>query len=197
MSKILYLDLETTGTDEHIHQIYQLSALVEIDGNIVEEYDTYIAIDPSLPVDDWVFNQWSEDNFDVNHLMTCKSVKDIHSEFTRMLGKYVNIYSKTDKFHLCGYNVGFDERFLRKMFLRCGDSYFNSYFWSDKLDVMGLASFVLIGIRHKLSNFKLETLCRLFGISITAHNSMSDITATRNLYLGLKNYLEIKGIPND
>jgi hypothetical protein len=49
-------------------------------------------------------------------------------------------------------------------------------------------------IRNKLSNFQLSTLCKIFNIPIKAHDSMSDIIATKNLYLALKNYLEVKDL---
>ena len=39
MKKVLWIDLETTGTNPAIHGIIQLAAIVEIDGEIVEEAD--------------------------------------------------------------------------------------------------------------------------------------------------------------
>jgi len=38
----------------------------------------------------------------------------------------------------------------------------------------------------ELENYKLETVCAHFGITLYAHNAISDIKATRELYYLLK-----------
>jgi oligoribonuclease (3'-5' exoribonuclease) len=43
MKKILWLDVETGGVDEKTDALLQLSALVEVDGVVVDEIDLKIA----------------------------------------------------------------------------------------------------------------------------------------------------------
>jgi len=69
----------------------------------------------------------------------------------------VDKFDKKDKLHLAGYNIGgFDIPFLRTFFLQNNDKYFGSWFWSDSLDVMVLASLYLKNKRSGMLNFSKE-----------------------------------------
>ena len=49
--KILYYDVETTGTDERKHSIHQLSGCIEIDGVVQEGFDYRTAPHPKSLVE--------------------------------------------------------------------------------------------------------------------------------------------------
>lgn len=103
-----------------------------------------------------------------------------------MLDKYVDKYNKKDKFFLVGYNnAAFDNQFLRGFFLQNGDNYFGSYFWSNSIDVMVLASAYIADRRADMENFKLSTVAKFLGVSVSddsLHNALYDIELTRAVY---------------
>lgn len=111
---------------------------------------------------------------------------DVFARLVQMLSKYVDKYNKKDKFHLVGYNNrGFDDNFFRGFFLQNGDQYFGSWFWSDSIDVLVLASTFLAARRHDLPNFKLATVAEALGIDINAgklHDASFDIDITKQVF---------------
>jgi DNA polymerase-3 subunit epsilon len=67
-----------------------------------------------------------------------------------------------------------------------GDQYFGSWFWSDSLDVMVLASHFFIDKREMMQDFKLKTVCGHAGINIDEsklHDAIYDVKLTRELFL--------------
>jgi DNA polymerase III subunit epsilon len=108
------------------------------------------------------------------------------TEIRKLLGKYVNKYDKQDKFVLGGYNVGFDMDMMRVSFEKAGDNYFGSWFFWPVIDVRVMVAEQILEIGLRLPNYKLETVCEYFNIPIDAHNALSDIRATRQLYYFLK-----------
>jgi DNA polymerase-3 subunit epsilon len=74
---------------------------------------------------------------------------------------------------------------LRSWFVKNGDKYFGSWFWSNSLDVMVLATQKLLSKRAKMENFKLKTVAAEFGITIDEqrlHDAQYDIDLTRYIY---------------
>lgn len=108
------------------------------------------------------------------------------SQRYKMLGKYVDKYDKQDKFFLVGYNnASFDNQFLRGFFSQNGDNYFGSWFWSNSIDVMVLASHHLASRRHEMENFKLATVAKFMGINVddeALHDAFYDIYLTKEVY---------------
>jgi len=109
-----------------------------------------------------------------------------YNKFKATLERFVNRYTKTDKFVLAGYNVNFDDQFLREWFKKAGDKYYGSYFFWPKRDVQTYLSEHIAEHGLRLPDYKLETVCNHFQIPIEAHDAMSDIKATRSLYQVLR-----------
>lgn len=103
-----------------------------------------------------------------------------------MLAKYVDKFNKKDKFFLVGYNnASFDNQFLRGFFLQNGDNYFGSWFWSNSIDVMVLASNKLVERRAEMENFKLSTVAKFLGIQVSEdnlHDAFYDIYLTKAIF---------------
>lgn len=110
----------------------------------------------------------------------------IYKQFTDMLGKYVDKFDKQDKFFLCGYNITqFDNQFLRAWFVQNSDNYFGSWFWSNSVDVMVLATQYLLSVRPAMENFKLMTVAKELGIVIEEeklHDAQYDNYLTYEIY---------------
>lgn len=184
MDKIkMFYDLETTGLDERKHSIIQLAGVVEINDDVVEEFDIKIKPHPKAELDPHAMqiNKVTPEELETYMEMTVAL-----DQFKNILRRYIDPYRKDQKAWLVGFNNRkFDDVFLRKFFELCGDSFFGSWFWSDSQDVMVLASLYLEDRRHKMSSFRLETVARELGIVVDAdllHEAKYDINLLRQIY---------------
>jgi len=183
MSKVLWIDTETTGTDPKKNAMIQLAYIVEIGGGIIEEGDFLIKPFSGAKIE--------KKALDINNraeeeILQFPDLAIVIKEFKKVLAKYVNKFNKLDKFVLAGYNVSFDEQFLRAAFERTKDKYFGSWFFWPKREVASYVSEHIAEQTLRLLNYKLETLCEHFEIPIEAHDALNDIRATRDLYYILR-----------
>ena len=178
MSKILWVDFETTGMDETRHGICQIGLLVQQDGKIVhtEKFDVNpgnVEYDPeALAI----------------HGLTKEQIQSFEDEFIvfpkfmAILDEYVDRYNKGDKFIFGGFNCKFDFKFLKAWMHLNGEDYIMSYFWSGQMDVQTLATYATMNLRVMLS-YSLKGLCALFDIVLDdAHDALADIVATYKLF---------------
>lgn len=176
--KIIYFDVETTGFDPKINDITQLAGIIEVDGEIMADFNFHV-------------RPHSFENISLQALETTgKSIEDlkanedphkVHKQFVGLLSRYVSKFDKNDKFVPAGYNVHFDLQFLREFFLKCGDAYFGSFFNYKYIDPLPLLFMMESCGKIKLDNYKLSTVCTHYKILINAHDALSDIKATRDL----------------
>lgn len=110
----------------------------------------------------------------------------VYGQFVVMLGKYVDKFNKKDKFFLAGYNnASFDNQFLRAWFLQNNDKYFGSWFWSNSIDVMVMATPYLADKRSEMENFKQGTVAKTLGIQVDdskLHDALYDIQVCKAIY---------------
>lgn len=181
--KLLYFDLETTGTNPARHGIHQLSGIIEIDGVERERFDFKVRPNPKAEILDEAL---AVADVTREQVLSYPPMEEVYDKFVAMLGRYVNKYDKTDKFFLVGYNnAAFDNQFLRGFFLQNGDNYFGSWFWSNSIDVMVLASHYLLSERKLMPNFKLSSVAKQLGIVVdddSLHDAFYDIELTRESY---------------
>ena len=185
MSKVLYFDVETTGTNPSVHEITQLAMIIEVDGKVVEEANftcqptRWDQIDPGAIATTGV---------SVEMLKTFQPPALMYHQLTAVLNKYIPKYTRLpDKFYPAGHNVEFDLKFLDAFLRQHGDD--NMKQWGAityqnyrAIDSRALANFhFLNGHLPNLPDVKLGTLCSHFGIPIDAHDALSDIRATRQL----------------
>jgi DNA polymerase III subunit epsilon len=201
MGKIFWFDCETTGLNPEKCAIIQLAGLVDIDNTIVESVDLYMrplfahekqqSVDN--PAEDDVVNksalevnEWTmEEVYEGDHPQV--AIKSL----VLTLEKYIDKYNPKDKFICGGKNIKFDIIFLRNCFKNIGIKYFGSYFFSVSKELETMVAEMICRKNLRLSNYSLETLCEHFNIDIDAHEAMSDILATRQLYLRLQNILTV------
>lgn len=195
MKKLFFYDLETTGTNPGRHGIHQISGEIVIDGKTVETFDYKVQPNPKAQIEDAALEVGGVTR---EQIMAYPPMGQVYTELVKMLSKYVNKYDKTDKFHLVGYNNrGFDDNFLRGFFLQNGDNFFGSWFWSDSIDVLVLASTYLAPRRHELSNFKLATVAEFLGIDTTAgklHDASFDIYVTKAVFKHIMSKFIMPGV---
>jgi DNA polymerase-3 subunit epsilon len=182
--KKFFFDLETTGLDNKLNAIHQMSGCIELDGTIIETFNFKIR-----PFEGAIIEPKALETSNVTEeqIMAYPPAEEVFADFMRMLSRYVKKFDKKDKMFLVGYNnASFDNGFLRSFYERHQrDDYFNSWFWGNSIDVMVLASEYLAEKRTGMENFKLMSVARAVGIEIDEtklHDAEYDIELTRNIY---------------
>lgn len=181
--KILFFDLETTGTNPGKNGIHQISGEIIIDGESKERFDFKVRPNPAAQIEQKALDVAGVTKEQIEQY---QDMGEVYRLFVAMLGKYVEKFDKKDKFFLAGYNnAPFDNNFLRGFFLQNGDSFFGSWFWSNSIDVMVLATVHLLDKRVQMENFKLSTVAKQLGIEVSEeslHDAYYDIYLTRAIY---------------
>ena len=187
MNKEIWIDLETTGTNEIQNGITQISGAILLDNKLQEKFNYRLQPFPGDKIETKALEVQGITKAD---LKTYDYPLDTKVHFTNLLKRYVDQFNKKDKFHFFAYNAQFDNRFLRQFFYKCSDKYYGSFFFFPPLDVMNLAAFHLQKERSKLPNFQLMTVAKHLGIKIDeskAHDAFYDIEVTNLIYKKLTN----------
>ncbi len=181
--KILFYDTETTGTDPSVHGIHELSYALWVDGEIKSQKEVRIRPFMGCVYDPDALQIGGVTVDDVNK---GESELIAHRSFTADLSRYVDRFDKKDKVFLCGYNnASFDDKFMRAWFLRNGDKYFGSYFWSSPLDLFVQASFYFMKIRKNFPDFKQGTVAKALGVQVDdskLHDSTYDLYVLMEIF---------------
>lgn len=182
MVKIFY-DVETTGTKSNKHSIHQLSGIVEVDGVISEEFNYKVRPHPKAEITKEAMSVCGKTE---KEILAYPEIGIVFAAFTNLLKKYVNPYEKTSKAWLIGFNNrSFDDLFLRMFFELNKNPYYNSWFWSDSIDVLCLASEYLMDRRTSMPSFKLKRVALELGLSVDEnelHDALFDARITRDIY---------------
>lgn len=190
--KILWFDCETTGLDPNCNGMIQLAMLMDVDGELVDEIQ--LNFQPSLndliDVSD-VPLVWRDCDLTNNGVLPATELSiqslfgyDMPStvKINAFLQKHISKFDKADKAYIGGYNVPFDIAFLSKFYEKCGDKYLGSYINWKQIDIRSLIYMFDYHDQIRLDNFKLATVCEHYCIELEAHNPLSDIRATRELF---------------
>jgi len=176
MEKLFFYDLETTGTRFWKNGIHQISGAIVIDGEIKERFDFKVKPFESAIIEEEALKVA---NVTMEQIMAYPTMKEVYGQLIKLLSKYIDKFDKKDKFHLVGYNnASFDNNFFRAFFVQNNDNYFGSWFWSDSIDVMVLASHKLRKYRSKMVDFKQSSVAKYIGIEIEEeklHDAIYDI----------------------
>ena len=182
-TKILYYDLETTGLNYWEHGIHQLSGILEVDGKDVLAFDYKVKPKALCKIEQQALDLQKLTPEIIN---AYDEMPVIFNTFRNILTEHCDKFNPIDKIFLCGYNnAGFDNQFLRQWFADNGDKFFGSWFWSNSIDVMVLATEYLKKKRAGMGNFKLHSVAIELGIGVDAsrlHDALYDIELTREIY---------------
>lgn len=175
--KLLFLDTETTGLNPKKHGVIQV-------GMIYGKQELMFNVNP-IPLGVKI----DKEALKVNGIKKKKIKKytDHHVQFAHMLdflGKGVNQYNKKDKYVVVGYNVKFDVEFLHGWAEREDFVYLGSYLDWRVIDVLVLArtAHYLGQMPSEPEDFKLSTICEIYGIEGANHDALDDIRATKELF---------------
>ena len=173
----LWIDTETTGLSPSKHGVIQLAMVFEVGGEIVDKYN--------FKLNPFGRCEYDEKALEINGI-TREQISIYPLEkivFKDIMGALI-LNKHYGKFDIAGYNTSFDIKFFRSLFARNGNPNDFTEFcsWYDT-DVFALVKILknIVGTK----NLKLETVCKVYGIKLNAHDAMSDILATRKLYYKL------------
>lgn len=176
--KIIWIDCETGGTNDTTDALIQLSAIIEMGGEVVDTIDLKMRpVKGRLVMADALQVQ-GRTMSDIDAFEDPVACFNKFYEFLRREPK-----AKDKRFIVGGYNADFDLRFVSQWFsdITHGPFAFWDYLQFSPIDVLP----TLRAMRHwgviDIPDTRLETVCKYFGIELKAHDSMSDITATRLL----------------
>tara|TARA_R110002124_G_C8955158_1_gene513620 strand:+ start:2729 stop:3307 length:579 start_codon:yes stop_codon:yes gene_type:complete len=182
MIKIFY-DVETTGLNPKLHSVHQLAGIVEVDGSLVEEFNYKVRPHPKAEITKEAMSVCKKSE---EEILGYPEMSTVHKRFVKMLGKYVSKYDAKQKIHLVGFNNRcFDDLFLRAFFELNGDKFMGSWFWTDSLDVICLASEYLQHRRSEMPSFKLKRVAKEIGLVVDQqglHDALFDARLTRDIY---------------
>ena len=181
--KLLFIDLETTGTDPEKHGIHQLAGKIIINGVVKEEFNFKCRHHPSAYV---VTKALEVSNVTYEDLMGYPEMPIIFKLFDEMISKYVDGTKPNDKFFIVGYNTqAFDFAHLNKWYFRNSSRKFFNTFWTTTLDVMILAAAHLAPRRHLMINFQQRTVAQFLDIEVDEeklHDAGYDINICHKIY---------------
>jgi DNA polymerase-3 subunit epsilon len=181
--KILFLDLETTGTKFWRNGIHQISGIIDINGEVRERFDFKVKPFERAEIEDSALEVAKVTR---EQILSYPETQTVYNELLELILKYVDRYKKNDKLFIVGFNnAAFDNSFFRAFFVQNKDTYFGSYFWPNPVDVYCMASVKLLYERHKMPDFKLMSVARRFGIEINEdklHDAIYDVEVTRDIY---------------
>jgi DNA polymerase III alpha subunit (gram-positive type) len=127
---ILFLDIETTGTDPKKNAIVDLYAEYHINGQKISEWNQKF-FNRNTEID---LGALKVNGFTIEKLYKLPDESNAIASFINWL-----LELKTDKFILCGVNVDFDINFLKEAFERYGVKGWDNLFSHRILDITGCA----------------------------------------------------------
>jgi DNA polymerase-3 subunit epsilon len=163
--------------------MHQIAGIIEIDGEIVEEFDFKLAPHPKAKIEAEALKvaDVTEDQ-----VRAYPDQKVTFIKFKEMLKKYIDPYNAKQKAHLVGFNNRFfDDSFLRMWFELNGDQFIGSWFWHDTIDALVLASQYLLKRRPNMSSFKQSGVAMELGLKVEEgklHDAMYDVKLARGIY---------------
>jgi len=185
MKKILWLDTETTGTDATLHSIIQIAGIIDIDGVEKLRFDYKCKPHPDFEIDDEAL---LIHKFSRKIMSGFPEIRDTYNQIKQDFRAFVDPFNREDKFIIAGQNIRFDLDMLSHFFMRQNDNYLGSFIdFKSRIELMDITKGLQALGFIKSDNIRLSTLCKEFGITLNAHNALSDILATRELYYSLLN----------
>lgn len=185
--KVCFIDTETTGANLEINSIFELAAILDIDGKYTSRF-----CENAKPFDGdkihpealKVTGKTEEEIWGFP-----KSQRRLKRDFQNWMTDYVDPMDKEDKMHFVGYNASFDYSFARRLWEEMDDPYFGSFFFFPYIDIMTICGWALMSERTQVKDFKLFTVAHAMGITVNeekCHGAMYDCRLARSIYYALE-----------
>ncbi|MEX2444474.1 MAG: 3'-5' exonuclease [Alkalispirochaeta sp.] len=198
MNKVIYLDVETSGTDPARHSVVQVAWITEIDDEVWSENSLLVQPPLDAEIDPAAMAVHGITQADLNErgVSVSRAVEAMKADWDQVIDKW----DRRDKAVLCAYNLRFDFEFLKAAFEHAGDRYLGSWIQFGRwLDPLYLASFAqYTGVMARTMDLKLTTIAEELGIPADyAHDALADIRMTRRVLRELRVRFATQGDDRD
>jgi len=187
--KRVFLDVETTGRDPIKNGIIQLSGIIDIDGEVMEEFNFKIDTFKEDVIEDEALEV---NKRNLNEIHTFPPPNIIIKKFETVMGKYINKFNSKDKAYFIAHNAKFDKDFMYHWFKKNDNNYIHSWFYKWSVCTMNMGTCLIpLHIQPCPENFKLEGLSKFFNIKVDSdnlHDSLVDVRLCREIFYKLKEY---------
>lgn len=186
MTKTIWLDTETSGTDPQNNALLQIAGIIDIDGIEKETFNFFVR-----PIKGKLINPKA---LECNK-MTFEKISNfpdpgiVYNSILSIFDRYIDKYDKSDKFVLIGQNPWFDKSFLDQFFKDHGNAYLYSYIDYHLIDLVGISMFLKSCGKINPDNLKLETVCKILNIEIKAHDALEDCRAVKKCFEAFKKFI--------
>lgn len=177
--KLLMLDTETTGLDPLKNGVIQIAGIIDIDGEVKEEFNFRVRPFKGDIIDLRALEVNGVSRADLEGFDAPEAV---YERLRGILTRYVDRFNRKDKFYAVGQNIGFDIGFLREFFRKNKDIYFGSFVHYQMVDLIPISVLMKLAGRVKLDNFKLATVMQALGESEQTHDALHDVRAVRKIF---------------
>lgn len=190
--KTLWFDTETTGVDCKKNDIVQIAGIVEINGNIVDEFEYFQQPRSADTVESGALRVQKKT---LDEIMAYPENGNIYRKMSKKLNEHVSKFDKRDKLMPAGQNVTFDKNFMFSLWAQHNDFYLGSYFFGGNIDTLTAAAIAVeMGLipeptdKTGKCSYRLDAIALCLGVDLeNAHSAVDDIKATRECYLKIKN----------
>ena len=183
--KKIWVDCETTGLEAGVHALIQLAGLIEIGGEVVEEFNYRLK-----PIKGQMINPKAlvVSGVTLDEIRAYRDSQDSYMEFLGLLEKYIDRFDKSDKFLWVGQNPRFDYGFVEALFNRYENPYLYSFVSYHLIDIASIAMALKDAKRIELKSLKLDSIAQAFDVQFEPHNALEDAKACREIYLRMLSY---------
>lgn len=174
MSKVVFLDLETTGFSREWNEIIEVAAILYDEKTKKEIGRFHEYIRPKKPIPQKITDITGISNMKV---MNCRSEIEVIMDFLEWF-----YYNKPDK--VCGHNYkSFDKSFL----VAKANKYDLTHNLNDieEVDTLQLSRQLSKQGKINVPNHQQPTLASYFGITYQAHSAIEDVKALIKIYEAL------------
>lgn len=189
MTKLIYIDVETTGLNANKHAIIQLAYIIEINGKVKAR--------GSYRINPKTYNKAREvdaralevNGIAMEQLATFQDQADAFRSFLAVLEQYISL---EERLTFVAYNSQFDIKFVQAWFQDNGRfNDYGRYFTYKDLDVFALVKYlVYCGHFSEVKSHTLGNMCKAIDLVFDGHDAVADIEATRDLHLHLVEYIK-------
>lgn len=136
MLKLVVIDTETTGLDDRKHAMVQASGKILIGGKEVSSFDFKVQPFKDDEIDDQALQV---NHLTIDDLISFPSPSSVVREMKEYFYQFVDHDDPKDLLTMVGFNIKFDQGFMRSFFYKCGAiNSFKNIFHYKTIDVQSL-----------------------------------------------------------